>query len=193
MELTASGPVFLVRHGRTALNAAGLLRGRLDPPLDEVGYVEAVELAQALSYLRPVRILTSPLRRAVQTARPLGLRAGTRPMIDARLADRDYGSWAGEDEAAVVQRWGSLDDAPGVEAAAAVVERALAVLDEQVPHVDAGPVVLVAHEAVNRLLLASLDTSLGSADGIPQRTGCWNVLNRVDGHWRVEQVDQRGH
>jgi probable phosphoglycerate mutase len=30
--------IFLVRHGRTALNAEGRFRGRLDPPLDDRGF-----------------------------------------------------------------------------------------------------------------------------------------------------------
>ncbi|MGH2843820.1 MAG: histidine phosphatase family protein, partial [Solirubrobacteraceae bacterium] len=38
--------VFLVRHGRTALNAAGVLRGHLDPPLDDVGVEEAGRLGE---------------------------------------------------------------------------------------------------------------------------------------------------
>jgi broad specificity phosphatase PhoE len=39
------GRVFLVRHGRTSLDAAGRLRSRLDPPLDEVGLGEAAAVA----------------------------------------------------------------------------------------------------------------------------------------------------
>ena len=56
--------VYLVRHARTALNADGRLRGHLDPPLDDVGRSEARELAVVLASLRPVRVVTSPLRRA---------------------------------------------------------------------------------------------------------------------------------
>lgn len=36
--------VYLVRHGRTPLNADGVLRGRLDPPLDDAGRAEAADL-----------------------------------------------------------------------------------------------------------------------------------------------------
>ena len=41
--------LFLVRHGRTDVNASGLLQGRLDPPLDEVGCVQAAEVAKSLA------------------------------------------------------------------------------------------------------------------------------------------------
>ena len=60
--------VILVRHGRTALNAADLLRGRLDPELDDVGLDEVAALAEVLAPREPARIVCSPLHRAVQTA-----------------------------------------------------------------------------------------------------------------------------
>lgn len=59
------------------------------------------------------------------------------------------------------------------------------------PLLAAGAVVLVAHDAVNRLLLASLDPSLGPADEIGQSTACWNLLTNRDGTWHVERVDQK--
>jgi hypothetical protein len=46
--------VFVVRHGRTALNAGRALRGRVDVPLDEVGLAAARcrdDLAPGSGYL----------------------------------------------------------------------------------------------------------------------------------------------
>lgn len=183
--------VLLVRHGRTVLNASGRLRGLLDPPLDEVGQIQAFELAQQLAYARPVRVVSSPLQRAVQTALPLCGRANVSLTEEPRLADRDYGPWAGEELVSLLARFGSLDAAPEVEPRETVLLRARAVLEEQRPFLDEGPVVIVAHDAVNRLLLASLDPRLGQPDDIPQRTACWNVLTPTRDGWRVEQVDQR--
>lgn len=183
--------VFLLRHGRTALNAAGALRGHLDPPLDESGLAEAARLADALAASGPARIVTSPLLRARQTAEPLAQRCHLPVDTDPRLIDRDYGTWAGHRPEELTKRFGSVDAAPGVERRTAVLRRAQAVLDEQVEQLTAGPVVLVAHDVVNRLLLHHLDPALGAVDAIPQRTGCWNVLTRADETWRVLHVDQR--
>lgn len=58
--MTRTPSVLLVRHGRTALNVAGQLRGHLDPPLDATGQAEARDLAADLAGRGPVRILTSP-------------------------------------------------------------------------------------------------------------------------------------
>ncbi|HMU80491.1 MAG TPA: phosphoglycerate mutase family protein, partial [Microthrixaceae bacterium] len=60
----------VVRHGRTAANAAGLLLGRLDVDLDALGRRQAVALAAAVTASSgPIRtVVSSPLRRAVETA-----------------------------------------------------------------------------------------------------------------------------
>lgn len=182
--------LFLVRHGRTALNALGVLRGHQDLPLDDVGRVQAYALAGALAYVRPRRIVSSPLLRARQTAEPLSAMTGLPLEVDVRLIDRDYGPQIGRTPAHVQAEFGSIERAPGVEPAEDVLARARAALDAQIEHLDKGPVVVVAHDAVNRLLLAHVEPGLGPAESIPQSLGCWNVLLRRDGRWFAEQVDQ---
>ena len=79
--------LFIVRHGRTVANAAGLLQGRVDNPLDDEGQKQAGWIAKALG---PVdRVISSPLQRALQTAELLG----QIPRIDERWIELDYGEW----------------------------------------------------------------------------------------------------
>jgi probable phosphoglycerate mutase len=186
----AAHTVLLVRHGRTALNAAGRLRGRLDPPLDSAGREQVLLLATALEPSRATRVLSSPLRRAQETAQSIANRLGIVPDVDPRLVDRDYGEWAGLPASYVVMRWGSLDAAPGVEPERHVVDRARAVLEEPSLHRASGPVIVVAHDAINRALLASLDPSLGPASEIPQDCACWNVLTRYGARWQVTALNR---
>lgn len=185
-----SPPVFLVRHARTALNADGRLRGHLDPPLDDVGRGEAVRLAAALPAPDPVVVVSSPLRRATGTAAEIAARFGVAVTTDPRLIDRDYGPWAGVAEAEVVGAFGALDDAPGVEPADAVVTRSRAALLDAFAQAGQRSVVLVAHDAVNRLLLTSLMPAVEQSDPIEQHTACWNLIRRDGSSWRVEAVNQ---
>lgn len=182
--------VLLVRHGRTVLNAGGRIRGHLDPPLDDVGKTQAAAVASALAYLQPTRVVTSPLRRAVQTAQTIAALANLEPIVEPRLIDRDYGQCAGRSWDEVVAQWGSLDRAPGVEQVDGVTARLRAVLEDQAQYLGAGPVILVAHDAVNRLLLHSLDPELGPTEEIGQDLACWNVLLRRDMDWLVLQINQ---
>jgi broad specificity phosphatase PhoE len=59
--------LYLIRHGRPS---AGFGEA-LDPGLDERGRSQAEALAQELAPLGPLPIITSPLRRARETAAPL--------------------------------------------------------------------------------------------------------------------------
>jgi broad specificity phosphatase PhoE len=80
--------LFLVRHGQTAENARGLLLGRQDPQLSEVGRRQAAALARAVL---PARVVSSPLRRARETAEAFG-----QPIdLDERWVELDYGELDG--------------------------------------------------------------------------------------------------
>jgi broad specificity phosphatase PhoE len=77
--------LILVRHGRTEANARGLLLGRMDPPLDEVGEGQAHALRSAVAGAS--RVVCSPLLRTRQTAEALGLPV----TVDERWIEVDYG------------------------------------------------------------------------------------------------------
>ena len=81
--------LILVRHGRTALNAAGRLQGRIDEPLDDVGRKQAALVAE---HVGPVDVLiSSPLRRATETAEAFGIPFET----DERWIELSYGIFEG--------------------------------------------------------------------------------------------------
>jgi broad specificity phosphatase PhoE len=175
--------VYLARHGRTALNAQDRLRGLSDPPLDEVGIAEAARLAQALAPKHPTVVISSPLQRAVATARAVGAPV----TIDVRLNDRDYGPMTGRLREEVMREYGSIDLAPGVEPLTALAERARHAFFELVADYGPGPLVMVSHDAFNRALLGQLDPALRDVE---QRTACWNQLSLVGGVWQVDAYDQ---
>lgn len=81
--------LIVVRHGRTAANAAGQLLGRRDVPLDDTGRLQARALAAAVG--RVDLVIASPLQRARETAEAFG-RAVT---LDDRWLELDYGLWDG--------------------------------------------------------------------------------------------------
>ncbi len=178
--------VYLARHGRTALNADGRLRGLSDPPLDEVGIGEVARLAAVLAARHPTVVVSSPLQRAVATAEAIGAASGAPVRVDVRLNDRDYGPQTGLRRADVEHRYGSIDSAPGVEPLDILADRARLAFLALVTELKSGPVVMVSHDAFNCALLRQLDPSLSH---ISQRTACWNQLSLVDGTWAVDAYD----
>ncbi len=100
--------LIVVRHGRTAANALGLLQGRVDNPLDEEGQRQASAIASVLG--RVDAVVSSPLARARQTAEPLGVEVG----IDERWIELDYGEWEARPVADVPeQTWARWRSDPG--------------------------------------------------------------------------------
>jgi probable phosphoglycerate mutase len=187
--LTPDVVVYLVRHGRTPFNAEGVLRGRLDPPLDDAGRAEAAVLGELFVGVPLAAVVASPLSRARETAEPIAAATGAPVEVDSALTDRDYGPWAGTRQDEVEYRFGSLDAAPGVEPAEAFASRTANALNRLADRWAPGPIAVVAHEAVNRYTLACLVPGLGPPGGIQQHTGCWNRLERASGSWRAPIVD----
>jgi broad specificity phosphatase PhoE len=73
----------MVRHGRAA---AGFAES-IDPSLDELGRMQAEILAGQLNTLGPMALVTSPLARARETARPLARMWKREPKIEPRVGE----------------------------------------------------------------------------------------------------------
>ncbi|WP_165063356.1 histidine phosphatase family protein [Marisediminicola senii] len=182
--MTEASHLLLARHGRTALNAEGRLRGLANPPLDDAGIAEATRLGAALASAGITAVVCSPLDRAQQTAHIVARAAAVAVHTDDRLNDRDYGSWTGHLTSEVVSRWGSIDRAPGVESTNRVLARVLPALDDVIRH--RAPVAIVTHDAVIRPVLQFIDPS---RTGLAMPTGSWSDIALTRSGWVVESVD----
>lgn len=87
--------IYIIRHGKTEMNRANVLQGRSDLPLNEEGVRQAEAAAEKLRGVAFSHVFTSPLARAVQTARIVA--PGTAPIVDDRLTEMDYGPYEGMD------------------------------------------------------------------------------------------------
>jgi broad specificity phosphatase PhoE len=87
--------IIFVRHGESLGNAAGVLQGRLDYGLSELGVRQAAITAARLADIGAARVITSPLLRASATAETLAgpLELGVEAEPD--LAEYDIGEGAG--------------------------------------------------------------------------------------------------
>ena len=90
---TLSEVLILLRHGRTAANEAGLLQGRLNQDLDDLGERQAQAAARHVTtVLGGVdAVIASPLKRAQQTAAAFGAPVET----DDRWVELSYGVYEG--------------------------------------------------------------------------------------------------
>ncbi len=80
--------LILLRHGRTAWNAVGRAQGHADVPLDELGRAQAEAAARALAGRGPVRLWSSDLARARETAERVAVATGL--TVETTEAFREY-------------------------------------------------------------------------------------------------------
>ena len=103
--------LYLVRHGRIASSEDP------DPGLADAGRAQADAMAAALGPKGPLPILTSPFRRACETAAPLARRWGVTLRSDKRVGElplppdskfRSHSEWL---KYARARRWPEMDEA----------------------------------------------------------------------------------
>ena len=87
--------IYIIRHGKTERNQANVLQGRSDYPLNDEGIRQAEAAADRLRNIRFDHVFSSPLTRAVQTAKIVV--PDLEPVIDERLIEMDYGPYEGTD------------------------------------------------------------------------------------------------
>jgi probable phosphoglycerate mutase len=160
----AVGELWVARHGETAWTISGQHTGRTDLPLTEEGERTArEELAPKLAGVLCDLVLSSPLTRALQTAR----QAGFEPEIDERLREFDYGDYEGLTTAEIHETrpdWDLWrDGCPGGETAGDVGRRIDSLIAERLRAVE-GRVLVFGHGHALRILVARW-LELPAADG----------------------------
>ena len=162
----------MLRHGQTEFNAGSRMQGQLDTDLSDLGRDQAVAAAEVLAKRQPLVIVSSDLRRALDTAVSLGERAGLPVLVDTRLRETHLGDWQGlthgEVDAAAPgarlawrenARWAPHGGESRVDVAARsmpVVAELLAAQSDWGSDEPDRPVVLVAHGGLIAALTAAL-------------------------------------
>jgi len=164
--------LYLVRHGQTAANAAGLIQGQTDPGLSDLGRQQAAALAAILPAKTAAAIIASPLRRARETAAAFAPDA-PHFVVDRRWIELAYGDFEGLPVAEVRQemwdRWMADPEwaPPGGESHASVARRVAEACEELSAMAAEHDVIVVTH--VNPIKMA-VAWALGADPRIAMRT-----------------------
>jgi broad specificity phosphatase PhoE len=154
--------VFLLRHGETAWNKQGRVMGRTQVPLDADGIKQIQKIAPLVAPLELDGIYTSPLRRAVQTARVVAEGTNLPIRKSEGLNEIAFGDWAGRyfDDLVHDALYRSFIKSPaktvlpGGETISDVQRRGLSVINEAAQKVPGGRFLFVSHGDVIRAILS---------------------------------------
>ncbi len=152
--------VHLIRHGTYALlNQA--LGGRAEHPLSDEGRWQSERLATTLAARPIAAVISSPVRRARETAAPIALRLRLTVALDDAFNEIDFADWTGKrfdelHEAPAWHAWNTFRGTagvPGGETMASVQLRALTGLLRLAAVHTAGELVIVSHADVIKVVL----------------------------------------
>lgn len=182
--------IVLVRHGQCVWNLEGRRHGLLDSPLTPLGENQARLIGRRLVSLhdpeRRIRVVSSPLPRAVRTAELISAQMGIeRVAIEPRIRELNFSAWQGLTDSEVVERFPDQWRArvadkwhyvlPGGESYAQGTRRAA----EWAESLDRDEVVIaVAHQGIGRALRAHLlDLDPRTALGLAQPNHVFYLLS----------------
>ncbi|MDT3443456.1 MULTISPECIES: bifunctional RNase H/acid phosphatase [unclassified Pseudofrankia] len=151
----------LLRHGQTPVSIEKRFGGTVDAPLTEVGHAQAAAAAERLRGEAFDAVISSPLKRARQTAEaayaglvPAPGRDEVAFVVDEQLRETDFGAWEGltfaearERDPGGLSAW-LADPAvppPGGESLAATIERVDAALAAHRAAFPGGRLLVVTH------------------------------------------------
>jgi broad specificity phosphatase PhoE len=201
--------IYLIRHGATEWNIS---KGRYcgsgdisDIDLSPLGVAQAEALAERLKGERLDAVYSSSMKRAVKTAEKLARPHGLKVSIMDALKERSYGRWEGltveEIEARYPGDYSNYEDDPGSfsppdgESGLEVGKRVAPVLDLIAERHGDGVAAVVAHEAVNRILLCMM---LGINVShyrrkLVQSNAALTVVEYHHGKWKLLLYNDTGH
>jgi broad specificity phosphatase PhoE len=194
--------VVFLRHARSTGNVERRLAGRMEVPLDALGWLQVQRLRSAWAGPSGPTIYTSPLRRAVETARALGtprLHPGLEEIalgaLEGVLEQELEGSWRAH---VLAWRADPVDHRPPAgeslrdcQTRVLLATREILALGPWTPD----PLVLVSHQmALATLLCALLDRPLVEFRALMMRNAAFTVLGLSrEGAWTMLCFDDASH
>jgi probable phosphoglycerate mutase len=197
--LTATGVIFLLRHGHVDTGDGKRFIGQTELPLSQRGKKQVEFWKQWLARVSVSAVFSSDLERAYDSAARI---AGDRRLyvgVAAGLREIFLGAWEGKtfDEIRQMQpeafKARGADPAgfrpPGGESFSDLQYRVLPVF-QRLSSENSGNLVIVAHAGVNRVILCHLlGMSLQRLFCIGQGPGALNILFRRADGWRIEALN----
>lgn len=198
--------IYLVRHGETDWNKNHLFQGRTDIPLNSVGRAQAQAVALALKRVPLTAIYSSPLKRALETARMIKVYHPTTPVFEeSGLIEMDLGDFDGMEARHWAERYPnllalwkskpSMMIMPGGEGLKDVQARAVETLESILERNKNGSqLLLISHNfVITALLCHACGKSLDRFRELRQETAAMNILYKQGNSLWAEKVNDQSH
>ncbi len=194
--------LYCIRHGESSYNAEGRIQGQSDVPLSELGRRQSQAVAAALAGLPIEAIYASPLRRAMQTARPVAEQLKLEIETDPRLMEVHAGVFQdklrvdlGQSYPSEYARWRSGDPdfaIPGGESRRDLMGRGREVFEE-IGRGGHEQVAVVTHGGLFAAALKALLEIPAGKHPFLLHNGSISQLELTDGQVKLVSLNRVGH
>lgn len=178
--------VYLIRHGETDWNKQIRFQGREDIELNNNGIIQANECGQVFKHLPIDLIISSPLKRAKETAGIIASYVGIeKVVIEDDLIERDFGKLSGltPEEREKFYNTGQKDE---MESLDDLSERFIKVLNNYSNKTAYRNIVMVSHgAAINAALAILSEHAIGTGKTILKNASI-NVLKCTSKSMKIE-------
>jgi len=186
------------------LNAEARFRGRCDIDLNDRGRQQAEALARGFPRSFPIdHVYSSPLKRCLETARPLAAALSLAVVAESRLIDLDYGEWQGRLIAEVAEQfpqdhaaWLAGDASfrfPGGEPLGAPAERLRSFVDDVLERHQGDVVAMVTHNVLCQMATCLLlNTPLEAFQSVRHDPGNVSVFRWAEGTFHEDGLNLAG-
>jgi len=158
--------VIIIRHGETEENRLDIFRGRLDVKLNQNGLRQALEVGRALKGKDMVKIYSSPLVRAMETAKAVAKEHKLEVEVAEGFNNINLGKWQGLPKEEVRKNYPELWEKwiyhtenlviPGGESVGMVRDRAFTALRDLIKENRGKTFAVVSHRCVIKVLLTAV-------------------------------------
>ncbi len=193
MSTVKTTRICLVRHGETDWNAQGKYQGSTDVPLNAEGRRQAALLAEAMRGEAWDAIVSSPLQRAMATARAIAPGVGLADIAqDPDLMERAYGDAEGLTLVEREAKWPE-GEWPGLEDWEDVATRAMSAIQRAAEAHPGQRVLVVCHGGVINAILAVIsDGEIGTGKTTIINTSR-TMLDHDGTTWEIVSVNHIEH
>lgn len=172
--------IYIFRHGETDYNVQKRMQGYLDIPLNENGFTQARDLAEKLSDVRFDCIYSSPLSRAIETAKIVAQKDNVKIITEPGFAEWNLGVFCGH----IIRLTEDAKDTPyDLNDDIVYIPRALISDDDYVPQ--NGESYNMFAKRVNDAILNIMKNTDAQNIGIATHGGVVKVLIRTLTNWKL--------
>ncbi len=181
-----------IRHGETDWNNKKIIQGQIDIPLNENGKRQARACGIALKSNDYDLIISSPLSRALSTAKIINQSLEIPLIIKDFLKERSFGLAEGMDLSQLNQLYPDRIY-PDMEARLDLNKRVIVGMNHLLTNYPNKKIIVVAHGAVLNSLLSTVTNHQAGSTITTLKNGSFTQITFNDSNWTLDYINQVAH